>query len=436
MTRMTSNHKRYKHNEVKLTVDKKSDALQLWLPKKYSEQYFGKRQKAISFGAKDTLKNRREAEQARLQLQIDLQEGVFDPEEIIKYQHSSKQASRGYVPKSQQKKWGLYELWRKFAETKKSVVAETTYAKKYSEGCVHDRYFRELRKQSFSRTQDQSEIRNELADKVEGKTILVECLKFISSMINWAIDEELLAKDHPNRFGQFGKEQEQFNKRNNLGRQKIPKAFQGIGENNPEKIAFTSDEDQHIISAFHNRRNRYPGVDYLAYMVEFLFLTGMRHGEARGLNWGDVSQDRKRLTIARSYSPVGTNAKHIMKSTKNGKVRELPLNQRAQEILREIRPNCPNANDPIFVDVKGRRLKCLSMYSVWTGQGKIKSPIMPLVEEGKVSQYLKPYATRKTFITRQLQNGFDYKTVAYWVGDEVVTTMEYYSDINWQAVPV
>jgi site-specific recombinase XerD len=61
---------------------------------------------------------------------------------------------------------------------------------------------------------------------------------------------------------------------------------------------------------------------------------------------------------------------------------------------------------------------------------------MPLVEEGKVSQYLKPYATRKTFITRQLQNGVDPKTVAYWVGDNVDTIMEYYSDINREAVPV
>jgi integrase len=433
---MTSNNKRYKHNEVKLTVDKKAGSLQLWLPKKYSEQYFGKKQKAISFGVKDTTENRTEAEQARLQLQKDLQQGVFDPEEIIKYKHPSKQASQGYVPKSQQKKWGLYELWRKFAETKKSVVAETTYAKKYSEGCFYDKYFRELRKQSFGRASDQSEIRNELAEKVEGKTILVMCYQLISSMINWAIDEELLAKDHPNRFGQFRKEQEQFNKRNQLGRQESPAAFQGVGENNREKIAFTWEEAQAIIEAFHNRHNRYPGVDYLAYMVEFLFLTGMRHGEARGLNWSDVSKDGRRLTIARSYSEVGMNGKHTMKATKNGKVRELPLNQRAQEILREIRPNCPNANDPIFVDVKGRRLKISSMYIVWAGKRGIKSPIMPLVEEGKVSQYLKPYATRKTFITRQLQNGVDPKTVAYWVGDNVDTIMEYYSDINREAVPV
>lgn len=432
---MVTSTKRYKNNEVKLAVDKKSNTLQLWLPKKYSEMYYGSRQKAISFGAKETEENWTLAEQARLQLQIDLNQGKFDPEDVLKYKHPSKQASKGYIPKGQQKKWGLYELWRKYADMKKSVVAETTYSLSYAEGRWMDKYFRKLKHQSINRASDQSEIRKELSEVVQGKDSLVRCFQTLSSMINWAIQEELLPKDHPNRFGQFRKEQEQFNRRNQLGKQQPPAKFKNLGENNREKIAFTWEEAEAIIETFHNRLNQYQGVDYLAYMVEFLFLTGMRHGEARALKWGDVSKDGTRLTIARSYSE-DYSGNYIMKSTKNGKERELPLNHRAQEVLKNIKPDYAKPEDPIFVKPrKNERIKD-ELQKVWTGNRSYKSVILPLVEQGKVSQYLKPYATRKTFITRQLQNGVDPKTVAYWVGDNVETIMEYYSDINREIVPV
>ena len=433
---MTKETRKYKNNEVKVTVDNKSGMLQFWIPSKYAQQYFGKKQKPFSFGAKATEENWTLAERTRLDIQADLQQGTFDPQDLAKYKHPSKRRDYASSIKAKAKEWKLYDLWRKFAKSKKNKVAETTYSVYYAEGCTIDKNFKNLKAQSFSTAPQQSEISDELAEKVKGKSQLVKLYQTLSSLINWAVKEELLPKEHPNRFGEYRKEQVAFNRRNNLGKLEAPAKFENVGEHNREKIAFTWEEAQEIIKAYHNRYNRSgKGLDHLAYMVEFLFLTGMRHGEARGLSWKDVSKDWSKLTIAKSYS-INYNGSYVLKSTKNGKVRDLPLNPRAQEILKKLwEEKEHNPDDPIF-QKDGKRFIFSPLYYSWAGKNSYKSIILPLIKQGKVSQYIRPYATRKTFITRQLQNGIDPKTLAYWVGDEVETIMEFYSDVNREVVPV
>lgn len=433
---MKSMTKKYKQNEVKLIAEKSSNMLQLWLPKKYAERHYGKRQKAISFGAKATEENWLLGEQARIQLQLDLDQDNFDPSNVIQYKHPSKQQTfQSHI--TQLKNWTIYELWRKFAESKRGVVAETTYLHSYQEGSYIDNYFKALSQQTFSRSQEQEQIKNELSKIVGGRRVLVDCYKHLTAMIRWGIETELLSKDQRNRFPQFRKEQEQFNKRNNLGKAKPPTKFTKVGEQNREKIAFTWQEAEAIISAYHNRKNhKYEGIDYLAYLVEFLFLTGVRHGEARALSWGDISLDGKNIKIAQSYSKIANTYNYTMKSTKNGKERTLPLNHRTQTLLKTIKPECVSSSDPIFMATNGNRVKGELLWRTWLGYGEVHSIILSLIEQGKVTQYLPPYATRKTFITHQLQNGIDPKTLAYWVGDEVETIMKYYSDVNREAIPI
>lgn len=429
--------KKYQHNEVKLVAEKSSNKLQFWLPKKYAEQHYGKRQKAISFGVKATKENWLLAEQARIQLQLDLEQDNFDPANVIKYKHSSKQQT-SHSRIAQFKDLTLYELWRKFAESKKGVIAESTYLHRYQEGTYLDNYFKSLSQQNFSHPQQQEEIKNELSEKVGGKTVLVDCYEHLGAMIRWGIEIELLPRDHRNRFPQFRKDQEKFNKRNNLGKAKLPMKFTTVGQQNREKIAFTGQEAEAIIAAYHNRpQTKYEDTDYLAYFVEFLFLTGVRHGEARALNWGDISSDGTQITIARSYSKIANTYGYTMKSTKNGKERTFPLNHRTQRLLETIKPANVSSNDPIFVATNGNRVKGELLWRTWLGYGEVSSIILSLIEEGKVTQYLKPYATRHTFITHQLKNkNVDPKTLAYWVGDEVETIMKYYSDIDREALPI
>ena len=63
--------------------------LTLQLPSIYAQRYYGKKQMPISFGAKNIPSNMSKAMDASLELQSDLENNVFDPENLAKYKHSS-----------------------------------------------------------------------------------------------------------------------------------------------------------------------------------------------------------------------------------------------------------------------------------------------------------------------------------------------------------
>lgn len=428
----------YSNNEVKVFVDNKSDYIYFKLPKRDSEYYFGKRQKTISFGVQDTPENQKLAEETRVHLQGDLIRGSFDPNDQLKYKHPAKQ-NQLYVSQEQFKSWTLYELWQEFAEYKKSVVNEQTYASSYDEKSTYSNYFRRLSTKAISTPQSQLQIKNELSEMVAGLYLLVKCYDRLSSMIEWAKEMRIFSQEQQNLFSKFKKEQEKFNKRNRKGKQKPPVKFQKIGEKQENRKGFSYNEMQEIIFSFHNRYNRFKNIDYTAYAVEFLFLTGMRMGELFALNWGDVHSDGKFINISKSYSRVRRQG-HKLKSSKNGEIRDLPLTPRAQEILKQLKPDNPDPDSPIFLSTKGKRMTNRAIELSWRGEESkkrtyCKSILSPLVETGKIRQYLKPHATRATFITQQIKRRIDPKTIAYWVGDTTETIMKYYADHNEEILP-
>lgn len=196
---------------------------------------------------------------------------------------------------------------------------------------------------------------------------------------------------------------------------------------------------QEIILTFHNRYSKFKNIDYTAYAVEFLFLTGMRMGELFALNWGDVHLGGKSIYIAKSYSRVRRQG-HELKSSKNGEVREFRLTPRGQEILQQIKPGNADSDSPIFLSVTGKRMTNRAIEVPWRGEKSknrtpSKSLLLPLIKAGKIRQYLKPYATRATFITQQIKNRIDPKTIAYWVGDTPETIMRYYADYDEEVLP-
>lgn len=186
-------------------------------------------------------------------------------------------------------------------------------------------------------------------------------------------------------------------------------------------------------------------------IVKLKFMTGTRTGEAAALHWhnfdeNDINEDEGRfgiLHIETSFSKEVNKEKSI----KNHKPHQLPCDQELATFLREIRPKNYIPSDyiiePNLKNVERKNfLQCFS--DSWTGKSvnRInyhKIGIMEkLLDEGRLTQpiYRSPYATRHTFINRQINAGVPLGTVAAWVGDNPMTIAKYYLGSDSTRVPV
>ncbi|MEG3844790.1 site-specific integrase [Microcoleus sp. herbarium14] len=180
-------------------------------------------------------------------------------------------------------------------------------------------------------------------------------------------------------------------------------AADGKAENNLEndKRAFTKVERDIIIKAFYESGKI--GERRLAPLIEFLFLTGCRPGEAFALRWQDIMFEHGVIRFSKSYNGKLKN----IQRTKTGELRMFKLYPRLIELLIEIKPIGGKPTDLIFQQEGGKPVNSCIHNSYWNCRQdsykgkttKILGVVSRLVEEGKISQYLPPYHTRHTFIT-------------------------------------
>lgn len=71
--------------------------------------------------------------------------------------------------------------------------------------------------------------------------------------------------------------------------------------------------------------------------AELCLRAGLRRGEAFGLQWRDVDEAARRLTVRRSFGGV----------TKSGKQRHVPMSQELATVLQEWRRRCPITDDGV-----------------------------------------------------------------------------------------
>jgi len=161
-----------------------------------------------------------------------------------------------------------------------------------------------------------------------------------------------------------------------------------------DRKAFSREDMEVIIKAFYEHPKC---VDY-APLVEFLFLTGCRPSEACGLTWDNV-QIFKSIKFEYSLSMVTKK----IKGTKTNKVRlfDLRKNHRLNNLLIELEKNRKTA---YVFSSKGQPIKYHNLSSRWGSKnGKYPkrgaSIVRILKKEGKIEQYLKPYAMRHTYIS-------------------------------------
>lgn len=418
--------------QVKITIDR--GYLKLQIPSIYARLYYGKKQAYISFGAKDTIQSRLLAEQAKINLTKDLETENFNPKNLAKYQHPNKQAKAGIIS-YYAGNITLSKLWIMYSEYRKPNIGQETYKSKYIgyipnilDECNQDIYC-------------QQEIRNKIIE-VAAPTVAMRCLRITHAALTWAKKEQLIPETFNSKFSEYASEFAKTYKYKSA-RRKQPEILYCNKDAN--KIAWTKDEMILIIDAYHNRiknfvkKSPYHKLDIYPYLIEFLFRTGLRHGEAFALTWNDIAKDYSKVYVTKSYNSSGKR----IKDTKNGVHRATPCSKRTQQLLIELRKKLPiltpNPKNLVFPNFKGNYLSTVKLNRTWGVKGyrrKYIPIVTKLVQEGKLPQYIEAYSTRRTFITLQLQAGYDVKTVADWVGDKPETILKHYASRNESAIPL
>lgn len=363
-----------------VTVDPKSNKLIIRFRVKGHERQF-----YLSTGLKDNKSNRAIVESRWELIQREISLDEFDST-LDRYRFGNK------TPKIQKTNLTLNEIWDKFCDFKFRVLKPSTIYNYGFIGKIIDKLPQNL--------ESAPKAREELLDKYSYH-VARRTLNTISSACDWAVDSKLI---NQNPF-------------KNL---KLPKQ-----KSQQEDIkAFTLQQRDLIISSFESSTT----YSHYTPLVKFLFFTGCRPGEAFALQWSDISGDRTKISITKSYSTKTST----LGATKNNKKRVFPCGSgsKLQILLMSISPPSPKPDELVFKSTLGQQVNLRILWRVWFGywsKGKNFHPglIKQLAEKGKIP-YLTPYSTRHTFATWAISSGASPEKVAYWLGDNVATVLQYY----------
>jgi integrase len=204
-----------------------------------------------------------------------------------------------------------------------------------------------------------------------------------------------------------------------------------------DRRAFTKEERDIIIKAFYESDK--PATRQAAPLIEFLFLTGCRSGEAFALEWKDVflGRDKNYIRFSKSYNGRLKNTQ----VTKTGETRLFKIYPKLNDLLLRIKPENAKPADLVFTQVNGKQWYIGQLAKLWnTYQLKHSSKtytypgvVTQLTESGAISYYLSPYHTRHTFITLMAHAGTDLLLLATACGNSVEVIQRHYLGVDTTA---
>jgi integrase len=153
---------------------------------------------------------------------------------------------------------------------------------------------------------------------------------------------------------------------------------------------FSKAEVQTIVDGF---RQHYPDCDLF---VRFLFMTGVRTGEAIALQWKHVEFEYLQIKICESLSvdKAGNGYQRIRKGTKTGNTRYLPMSESLSGLLSSIAPKTPDPEALVFPGHTGQHID----------PGRFRQHIWkPLLAKVGI-EYRNPYQTRHTLLTHAVMD--------------------------------
>lgn len=402
-----------------VNVGNDKGSLRLQFSTRVSQEFYGKRQAYKGLGRSDTPENQQWADgiARRIQADIDYPDGgLFDPT-LAKYLDIKPMlATVTHLPTAKPLP-KLGELWQEFSDWKLSTgqIKKTTYNKKYC--CDFTNILSSYLDKTFD-FQTASEIIKAFLVKQKNKVTIKTVLGLLSEMCQRAITQKLLTEDY---FAEVNKHYS------------IPKKSKQLSEAE-DYCSYTIEERDLIINHMRNHNRRV--INQMTDIVEFLFLTGCRHGEAFALKWKYIKFNTEWIIFKESYD---TRTK-ITGSTKTDVDRLFKMQgmNRLINLLKRLYGNGQNPEDFVFKTKSGKQIDTTMLKHSWLyskaqgDNGKTYTylgVVSELAEQGRV-KYLKPYSTRHTFISIQANNGADLKLLADSCGNSVDVIIEHYLDTS------
>lgn len=266
----------------------------------------------------------------------------------------------------------LQQLWQQFLEDKLNsnlkpkTKAEYEYLNKLIE--------RLDKKLSF----DPIEVKKALLSKNNSQDVTARVLIALSSCCNWGIKNNRIS--------------------NNPFSNVIDGLSCGKRKAGKQANAFTPDEIEKIIKAFQK------SYDYGCYapLVIFLFKTGCRPSEAIGLQWRHVSEDCSKIMFRGSVQTIN-GATIWSPGSKNNRTRDLNISLGLSQMLRSLRDEAPDDDEPVFPSPTGKFIN----YNNFSRRAwkTIVDPIKPETT---------PYNCRDSFISEQLLKGVPSAVISKW----------------------
>jgi integrase len=366
--------KNYKFSHLTLLSDR--GKLRLRFKKKIAMVYWGINAKYFYTGRNDTPRDRQWVLGKILQIQTDIDAGIFDSS-LVKYfgENTPVKTFGDY--------WGGFIQWK--LDTKQ--IAQTT-----------------------AKIRFQNTFTNILQPMMD-HPVNSELIKKLEQLARGGVAKSTLKNLYQslNQLGDYG-EINGYWKTNpfkpltlvNLTHKQTKQLTQQT------KIAYSKIEARAIIDYF-----KMTDQD-MARLIEFLFLTGARHGEAIALTRENIKPDYILFNCSYNSAYKITNA---ATKTKTDRVFPIPPGGKLDRLLRV------NSHTPGLVfTYRGKQFHSGTLSKLW------RSAIAVLIEQGLVKQYLKPYSTRHSFINWQITGGVDIKTIADCVGNSPAAIMKHYLD--------
>jgi integrase len=143
-------------------------------------------------------------------------------------------------------------------------------------------------------------------------------------------------------------------------------------------------------------------------LIHTVAMTGMRHGEALGLQWGDIDLNAGKITVRRTWPNKWRNDEPIfyVPKSKNG-VREIPISGELIQALKRWKLSCPISKwDLVFPKKDG------------TPQDRktvLRSALYPAIRRAEVKK-LDMHALRHSFASLLLSQGAPITEVSSYLG--------------------
>ncbi|MDZ8055493.1 MAG: tyrosine-type recombinase/integrase [Aulosira sp. ZfuVER01] len=411
---MHSKHKSSKDSiklaDIRVGSDKGS--LRLQFSTRISQKFYSKRQAYKGLGRRDTPENLQWANQIAAQIQADIDRtdgSSFDPT-LAKYLEIKQLTTINQFSNPPQPP-KLGQLWHEFVDWKLQTkqIQKSTYKKNF---IVYHNLIKEFLDLELNLDTANSLIQHLLLKQSNLQQIKkLFCL--LSNMCQRAISNQQLTADY------FIEIKKTYN---------IPKKSQKISELEDYR-AYNIQERDLIVESFRNSEQA--SIRHGADLIEFLFLTGCRHGEVFALKWKNIQLEEGWIFFKESFdSSAGITKKSNNNTERLFKIQGM---NRLVNLLTRLYANGKKENELVFRTIAGKQYSSNTLTDIWTGntvevRGKVyhyPGVVKKLAQERKL-EYLKPYSTRHTFISIQANHGVDLKLLANSCGNSVEHIIKHY----------